>query len=149
MKHILRKVCLLSSAALVALGLSAPMASAAAPTGSDAGILWNDTVTIGKGSYTYDLTLLMATGLTYDGTAKQLISSVTGGVPAHGALYLRVGDSAPASGDDWVKYEGVDSLAATPLKRTNAGTYNVYYYMDTEDDNYNVNVNVLVPNEGS
>ena len=102
MKHILRKVCLLSSAALVALGLSAPMASAAAPTGSDAGTLWNDTVTIGKGSYTYDLTLLMATGLTYDGTAKQLISSVQSGKPQHGALYLRVGDAAPASVDDWV-----------------------------------------------
>lgn len=146
MKNILRKVCLLSSCALVALGISVPMASAAAPTGSDAGTLWNDTVTIGKGSYVYDLTLELASGLTYDGTAKQLITGVTNGVPAHGVLYLRVGGATPESVDDWVQYTGASALENEALKRTAVGTYNVYYYMDTDDDSYNVSVNPLVPN---
>lgn len=146
MKNILKKVSLLSSAALVALGLAAPMASAAAPDGDTAGTLWNDTVTIGKGSYVYDLTLELASGLTYDGTAKQLITGVTNGVPTHGVLYLRVGGATPANAEDWVAYTSNTDLTNDALKRTNVGTYDVYYYMDTDDDSYNVSVNPLVPN---
>lgn len=48
-------------------------------------------------------------------------------------LYLRVSDSdAPPSNDsDWVKYENANTLTSNDkLKRKDAGTYYVYYYID-------------------
>ena len=154
MKNILRKVSLLSSAALLALGLSAPMASAAAPTSSEMGTRWDGDVTIGRGTYVYDLTLNLATGLTYNGSAQQLITSVAA-APTHGTLYLRIVNSSlqgdarlPSSQHGWVQYETESSLTNDALKATDMGTYDVYYYVDDSDPNYNVDVNPQVPNNG-
>ena len=135
MKHFLRKATLFGSTALLALGLCSPATKAAAPTGESMGVLYTETVGIGPAIYDYIPTLTLASGLTYDGLAKQLITAVTNTaqIPVGATLYLRVADTegaAPSSASDWVQYSDADSLTNTVLKRTNSGTYRIYWYLD-------------------
>lgn len=136
MKNFLKKVSLLSSAALLALGLSAPMASAVAPSQSDMGALYGSTGSIGKAT-PGEIELTLLSGI-YSGNPQQIITAVTQGAPEGATLYLRVADGAvaPTAEHNWVAYEDANSLNNSALKRTNVGTYNVYYWIDG-GNNYN------------
>lgn len=73
-------------------------------------------------------TITLATDSTYDGSAKPLISSITyaGGT----RLYLCVKDANDTS-MTWTRYNpNTMSLTDNSFKRTDAGTYYVYYYND-------------------
>ena len=61
----------------------------------------------------------MASGLTYNGSAKQLIA--TGATLAYGTMYYRVGTS------------GSFTSTVADVKATAAGTYTVYYYAGSND----------------
>jgi len=140
MKNVFKKISLLSSAALVALGLCAPMASAAAPTADSMGALYGETVSIGKGAISYTLALSLAQGLGYTGHAQQLINAVTStGLPTGAKLYLRVKDAnaesqLPADASEWVEYINEYSLESEHLTGTAKGTYRIYYYIDGGED---------------
>lgn len=157
-KNLLKKVCLLGASATMAFGLCSSFVSAAAPGASDPGVSL-DSADIGKASdvtgnttnngtqadgvITVDATL--ASTLTFDGTAKQIISSINHvyfgsvdlnitGSDSDVDLYLRIADTQdanPASGD-WVKYDNSsnNNLDNAKLKRRAGGTYYVYYYID-------------------
>lgn len=134
MKKFLKKVCLLSSAALVALGLGMPMASATAPGAGDIGALYDGQSIIGKGDINYGFTLTLPQ-LKYNGQAQQLITGLTsnGVLPEGATLYLRVSNSlgtGPLEASEWVAYTGESSFEDAALKRTNIGTYHIYYYID-------------------
>ena len=131
MKNVFKKATVLGAAVLVTLGMNSSMIRAAAPTGESVGILYGD-VSIGKGVLDWSPELTLATGLVYTGSAQQLITALNNEVPTGTTLYLRVADSggAPTSASDWVAYSNGESLTNSVLKRTGAGTYHVYWYLD-------------------
>ena len=141
MKNIFKKISLLSSAALLALGLSAPMASARVPGIDDLGIRY-DQVSIGKGLLSWLPHFILATGLKYTGVPQKLITGLDttdyAQIPAGATLYVRVADSqssAPTSANDWVAYSDDTSFANEVLMRTVPGTYHIYWYLDGRANN--------------
>ena len=81
------------------------------------------TVTINKATPS----ITLENDQTYNGSAKPLISSVSyaGGT----TLFLCVKDANDTSPQmAWTRYEDASSLTDNSFKRTDAGTYNVYYY---------------------
>lgn len=74
--------------------------------------------TIGKASPVVTTSPALKTGLTYNGSAQDL---VTAGVASHGTISYRINNSTT-----WV----------SAPKGTNAGTYKVYYKVDGSNSNY-------------
>ena len=143
MKNIFRKVCVLSLAALASLGAVSPAANAAAPTGESMGVHYTDTVGIAPALYDFQPVLTLGSGLTFTGTALQLITEVTNAanIPEGATLYLRIADSlgaAPSDASDWVAYSNSDSLAESALKRVNTGTYHIYWYLDGDNNHADI-----------
>jgi hypothetical protein len=140
-KNLFKKVCMLSAAATMAVGLGASFAEAA-PGANDTGFSI-DSVSIAKGNIplntgaTNYVTLGFNT-VTYNGNGQQLINSVTTNYDTTKAnLWLRIADDSNGTiSTDWVQYTGANSLTADALKRTNLGTYYVYGYMESNDTNY-------------
>jgi len=143
-KNLFKKVCMLSAAATMAVGLGASFAGAAKPDGTKVGIKASDT-TIGASEATLTQSITLATDLQYTGSAQNLVkdASITNAAPGSGvALYLRA-----VKGDDtsttktWTKVweNGTavsNALSDSNLQGTQNGTYNVYYYIDG-NGNYN------------
>lgn len=165
-KNLFKKVCMLSAAATMAVGLGASFAEAGTPGAGTTGVEVGS-VDISKAGSTDSLvltvTIPLADTLTFNGTAQQLIlasktannetttlnvtsSLETSNFQFYGTnsnvdLWLRVADvtdgtAATAAAGDWIQYTGESSLTNSKLKRTNVGTYKVYYYIDGKN-NYN------------
>ena len=145
-KNLFKKVCMLSAAATMAVGLGASFAEAA-PGANDTGFKI-ESVSIAAASITKTdtnkpyVTLSWISNLSYDGSSKQLIESVSTNF-TDGTLYLRIADTegaAPTNANDWVKYDITDSTSITSslsnekLKRVNAGTYYAYGYIETDEN---------------
>lgn len=138
MKNVFKKISLLSSAALVALGICSPMASAVPPTETSLGIHY-DQVGIAPGTLKWSPSLTLASGLRFNGSNHQLITALTNQVPTDATLYLRVADSEdalPSSSSDWVAYSTSESLANSALKRSQVGNYHIFWYLDGGNSGY-------------
>lgn len=146
MKNVFKKACVLGSAALLAMGMSSSMVGAAAPTTGYMGVHYENTVGIAPGSFDdWSPTLTLAQNLVYDGSDQQLITALTNSVPADATLYLRVADSesaAPQEGD-WVKYQDAASLTQAALKKANAGTYHIFWYLDGGSNHNDITGNAV------
>jgi hypothetical protein len=147
-KNLFKKVCMLSAAATMAVGLGASFAGATPPgittKGAQAG-----TAQIDQASNALEVTVTThASPYTFDGTAKQLIDSVSVTSSIQGDtsfsyygenssvdLWLRVDTSTDTpTNAQWVRYtdesSGNGSLLDTNLTKTDAGNYYVFYYVD-------------------
>ena len=147
-KNLFKKVCMLSVAATMAVGLGASFAEAEEPGAGTTGVEVGS-VLINKAAGT-ELTvdIPLSDTLTFDGTAKQLILASNGtktlnvksnletitffGTNSTVDLWLRVADdiNTPPTKSDWIKYEEASTLMNAKLTRTDAGTYYVFYYVD-------------------
>lgn len=151
-KNLFKKVCMLSAAATMAVGLGASFVGAAAPSTTTKGEQATGTAQIGQASNALKVTVTTHTSAyTFDGKAKQLIDSVnvTSSISGDSSfsyygdnssvdLYLRVSDdiNTTPTKSDWIKYEEASTLMNANLTRTDAGTYYVFYYVDGKT-NYN------------
>ena len=146
-KNLFKKVCMLSAAATMAVGLGASFAEAGTPESSTLGTRVDGTATISKSTTNPIATIGLNATQTFTGGPLQLISNITSvklgdqeltytGNAASVKLYLRVADTQETSTStaNWVEYTGAESLSDTNLTRTNAGTYYVYYYIDGGDN---------------
>lgn len=148
-KNLFKKVCMLSAAATMAVGLGASFVGAEGPSTTTKGEQATGTARIGQASDALTVTVTTHTSAyTFDGTAKQLIDSVkvTSSISGDSSfsyygdnssvdLWLRVDTSTDTpTNAQWVRYtgeaSGTGSLLDTDLTRTDAGTYYVFYYVD-------------------
>lgn len=143
-KNLFKKVCMLSAAATMAVGLGASFAGATVPDDTKVGIKAGDT-TIGASATTLTPSIELATGLKYTGSPLNLVkaASIENAAPDSGvALYLRAvknGDTSTTK--TWTKVweNGTavpGALSESNLQGTQNGTYDVYYYIDG-NGNYN------------
>lgn len=146
-KNLFKKVCMLSAAATMAVGLGASFAGATTPNASTLGTHVGSTAISKSTNGNPIATIVLNATQTFTGGPLQLISSITSvtlgdqslaytGNAASVKLYLRVADTEETSTTtaNWVEYteaqSGDGSLSDTNLTRTNSGTYHVYYYID-------------------
>ena len=156
-KNLFKKVCMLSAAATMAVGLGASFVGARSPATTDKGVKAGE-VTIGTSDSILSAVIELKSGLKYTGSLQQLINSAKIQIKVGEAeaseyvrtsegvqLYLRIADSLdtmPASVDNWVNVTNADSSIDTEkfsddnLKRQQGKTYYVYYYIDG-NGNYN------------
>ena len=147
-KNLFKKVCMLSVAATMAVGLGASFVGAESPT-TQKGVKVGSVGIDKAGSTVLKVTIPLEDTLTFNGNARQLILesntegktlSVTStlkqitfvGTDSDVDLYLRVSDdiNTPPTKSDWIKYEEASTLMNAKLTRTDAGTYYVFYYVD-------------------
>lgn len=150
-KNLFKKVCMLSVAATMAVGLGASFAEAEEPGAGTTGVEVGS-VDISKAGSTdspvLTVTIPLADTLTFDGTAQPLILASNGtktlnvksnletitffGTNSTVDLWLRVANdiNTPPTKSDWIKYEEASTLMNAKLTRTDAGTYYVFYYVD-------------------
>lgn len=152
-KNLFKKVCILGASATMALGFLSPLANAAPPSQNDQGTLWSyGTARITASSDTkVNVKLTLNTNLTYDGSAKQLISGIyafaTDGNKGFEiwARAVKVGatDSTPYNWQKVVSSDGTITLSN--VTGTDVGDYNVYLWFDG-NGYFNDNAMVLTNN---
>lgn len=159
-KNLFKKVCMLSAAATMAVGLGASFAEAGEPKDGTTGIPLDDSVTIGASATTLTPSIELATGLKYTGSPLNLIKSASIIPPetitnetdrataqtaindSGAALWLRVVKNGTTDGKTgwtkvWENGTAVSgALSESNLQGTQNGTYDVYYYIDG-NGNYN------------
>ena len=160
-KKLFKKVCMVSAAATMAVGLGSSFVGATAPTnGTTTGTKLNNSVTISASETALTASIELASNLKYNGSAQSLVTSATiippstitddneiataqAAINASGAtLYLRVvkqgaTDDKKGWAEVWKNGSAVaDALNASNLKGTEAGKYDIYYYIDG-NGNYN------------
>ena len=138
-KNLFKKVCMISAAATMAVGLGASFAGATPPTdGTTTGTSVGN-VTIGASETVLTQSITLAQDLKYTGSPHNLITaaSITNAAAGSGvALYLRAVKSDTTSDPKtWTKVweNGTaisGALSNSNLQGTQNGTYNVYYYID-------------------
>lgn len=154
MKKLLKKICMFGVSAATALSFCTPAVEGRNPVAGDRGVLFGSTVAIAKND-TAPVADFNLNTLTFNGTAQQLISSVKSVTIGTGAnapalaytgndakvkLYLRVAeadDEMPTADTDWIEYKitnGKNNLDDAALKKTDAGTYYVFYYINGGDN---------------
>ena len=138
-KNLFKKVCMLSAAATMAVGLGASFAGASAPDSDVEGTLLGNSGAITIGNKTFTIDVKYNPNLAYTGSPIAVLNSITlNGVEntdlstVKGQLYLRVKNTATdATGDENDSgWKSSSDLTAITVK--NKGTYSVYYTTDTD-----------------
>jgi hypothetical protein len=141
-KNLFKKVCMLSAAATIAVGLGASFAEATPPNKGTTGTKLSDSVTINAATALTPTITLTNDTLTYDGNFKTLITAayLSAETGSGAKLYLRaIKNGTTSDTKTWtmVWEEGNTALNSDDtrfdtenLQGKTAGQYDIYYYID-------------------